>query len=278
MKTISNELKAEILNGTIANCLKITLNSGIVHGFTDHNKTLVVDGVTYLPAPGLQKIKMNNSLGTSVSNQEFGSAWVDVPESDLIAGKFDNAEVDLYWVSWKNPSYGKFPAYSGKLGALTWSESGFQADIVSSLKDLERLIGPIVTANCRHDLYGTSKKGCVGYCGVNKANFTFHGTISSVIKNKYSYGVTGLSNAAGFFSSGTMLMTSGPAAGATLYIKTHASGELTLSIPSPYSLEIGDTFDIYAGCDLTLATCRGKFGNLANFGGFPHIKAQVNFK
>jgi uncharacterized phage protein (TIGR02218 family) len=33
----------------------------------------------------------------------------------------------------------------------------------------------------------------------------------------------------------------------------------------------GDAFTIRAGCDKRLATCAAKFGNVANFRGFPHI-------
>ena len=36
-------------------------------------------------------------------------------------------------------------------------------------------------------------------------------------------------------------------------------------------VEVGDTFAITAGCDKRWSTCREKFGNGANFRGFPHI-------
>ena len=35
--------------------------------------------------------------------------------------------------------------------------------------------------------------------------------------------------------------------------------------------EIGNTFDIFAGCDKRFETCQVKFANAANFRGFPHI-------
>jgi uncharacterized phage protein (TIGR02218 family) len=33
----------------------------------------------------------------------------------------------------------------------------------------------------------------------------------------------------------------------------------------------GDAFVVTAGCDKTLATCRDRFANVANFRGFPHM-------
>ncbi|MGB6118824.1 MAG: phage BR0599 family protein, partial [Mesorhizobium sp.] len=35
--------------------------------------------------------------------------------------------------------------------------------------------------------------------------------------------------------------------------------------------EAGDAFEIVAGCDKRLETCRGKFGNVLNFQGFPYL-------
>jgi uncharacterized phage protein (TIGR02218 family) len=39
----------------------------------------------------------------------------------------------------------------------------------------------------------------------------------------------------------------------------------------PRPIEVGDTFDITAGCDKRLETCRDRFSNVVNFGGFPHM-------
>jgi uncharacterized phage protein (TIGR02218 family) len=33
----------------------------------------------------------------------------------------------------------------------------------------------------------------------------------------------------------------------------------------------GATFQIFAGCDKRVATCRAKFANAVNFRGFPHM-------
>ena len=40
---------------------------------------------------------------------------------------------------------------------------------------------------------------------------------------------------------------------------------------------VGDTIYLYPGCDRTLATCTAKFGNSANFGGFPFIPTKNPF-
>jgi uncharacterized phage protein (TIGR02218 family) len=39
----------------------------------------------------------------------------------------------------------------------------------------------------------------------------------------------------------------------------------------PRPIQAGDTFSITAGCDKRFETCRDRFSNVVNFGGFPHM-------
>jgi len=51
------------------------------------------------------------------------------------------------------------------------------------------------------------------------------------------------------------------------------SGIFVLTQALPYAPAAGDTFVVYPGCDKSQRTCRLKFNNLANFGGFPYVPA-----
>ena len=53
---------------------------------------------------------------------------------------------------------------------------------------------------------------------------------------------------------------------ALLMPERHSSAE-TLNL----SRQVADTFNIIAGCDKLAATCKTKFSNMVNFGGFPFI-------
>ena len=46
---------------------------------------------------------------------------------------------------------------------------------------------------------------------------------------------------------------------------------LTLWQPMTRPILVGDAFTVSAGCDKRFATCRDRFGNIANFRGFPHM-------
>lgn len=72
----------------------------------------------------------------------------------------------------------------------------------------------------------------------------------------------------GFYSFGYA-----QALGARRGVLSHVGADIVLSSPVP-DLAIGDNIMVAAGCDKRIATCQGKFNNVANFGGFkfiPHV-------
>lgn len=44
-----------------------------------------------------------------------------------------------------------------------------------------------------------------------------------------------------------------------------------------YGMKVGDSVELYAGCDHTVTTCRDKFANQVNFGGFPSLPTRNPF-
>jgi len=50
-----------------------------------------------------------------------------------------------------------------------------------------------------------------------------------------------------------------------------ATGEFTLFLPMPFQIAEEDIFQVFAGCDKRLTTCKDKFDNVINFQGFPYI-------
>jgi uncharacterized phage protein (TIGR02218 family) len=56
----------------------------------------------------------------------------------------------------------------------------------------------------------------------------------------------------------------------------HQGGRVSLS-GAPRALGVGSSVDASAGCDKSLGTCRDKFGNHVNFGGFPWIPTKNPF-
>lgn len=278
MRTISANLKTDLINGLRATIIKITTVGGSVYGYTDHDFKLVVDSVTYNPAPGLKRTNLTATTDSQVSNQEFGSAWVDAPEEEMISGKFDNATVEVAFCSWQNPGYGRVVIDKGTLGVIQWTADGFRADMQSHMRQLQRNINFVFTAGCRHALFSQFDNTHIGACTLNKASYTWSGTVSSIVTQRSKFTTTGLSQANGVCTNGLLTWTSGPNNGLSYEVKAHTvtgSTTIELFLPTIYDIAAGHSFSITAGCDKTLATCKAKFNNVVNFGGFPHIQTEV---
>ena len=124
---------------------------------------------------------------------------------------------------------------------------------------------------CRHALYG---RGCTLDIGL----FETPGTVTAVAGASVTvFEAAGVPD--GWWRGGVLRF--GVALG---FVIGHAGAVLALSRPMPeLSAALADpptdpvTVALAPGCDLRPETCRAKFGNLANFGGFPELKGQNPF-
>lgn len=117
---------------------------------------------------------------------------------------------------------------------------------------------------CRHVLYSSG-------CGALKESFRVDGTVAAVSGIAVQV-VAAASKPDGYFVGGMFATTT---AGVRMIVG-HAGINLTLSAPM-VGLKAGDTVQLYAGCDHTMAHCKDRFANLDNFGGFPFIPVKNPF-
>lgn len=279
MRQIDAELYQDIQDGNICRLIKLTTKTGEVYGWCDSDMPLIVEGVTYNPAPALRSLDYVSTADTEVSAQQISAGWVDVPEQDIASGILDGAEVEASWASHENPQNGRLVVFLGKIDNITYTENGFKAEIMSFMKQLERNIGQVYSASCRHKLFSTQKPGHSGACLLSETSYTFNATVSAVVKNRWKFEASGLTQTEGYFSNGKLTFTSGNNKGLHFQVKTHsAGGTLELFLPTGKYINVGDNFTIQAGCDKTFETCKSKFNNVVNFGGFPHINPNVNYR
>lgn len=80
-----------------------------------------------------------------------------------------------------------------------------------------------------------------------------------------------------WFTGGGLIFETGDNAGRLVEVKEwpgDSFGSLTLFLPTPYEVQLGDLGRIYPGCDKKLQTCIDKFNNVLNFRGEPYIPGQ----
>ncbi len=158
---------------------------------------------------------------------------------------------------------------SGFLGQVTRGEASFSAELRGLAAKLDQSAGRVFQRTCGWEL-GDAR------CQIDLGAAAHHGsgTVQSVISN-FEFAASGIDSfASGVFSRGKIAWISGDNAGLQVEIKIHSQGtpsRLSLFLPMPRPMQAGDAFTITAGCDKSLATCRDRFSNVVNFGGFPHM-------
>lgn len=273
MKTLDAGLAAHLAGGvtTLCHCWRVQRRDGLVLGFTDHDRDLVIDGTTYKAASGFTATAIEDQLGLAVSNLDVDGALSSaaITEDDLNAGLYDDASVTILRVNWQDVSQ-RVIVRSGFLGSVTRGETAFSAELRGLAASLDQTAGRVFQRTCAWEL-GDAR------CQIDLGAAAHHGsgTVASVISN-FDFTASGIGSfASGIFSRGKIVWATGNNAGLEIEVKAHSQGapnsRLSLFLPMPRPIEIGDTFSITAGCDKRFETCRDRFSNVVNFGGFPHI-------
>ncbi|HUD53509.1 DUF2163 domain-containing protein [Parvibaculum sp.] len=273
MKNISPELAAHLAGGvtTLCNCWKLTRADGRVMGFTDHDGDLVFDGVTFEAAAGFTASAIESSAGLAVDNLDlaggFNSERLD--ESELAAGLYDDAGVEIWRVNWRAPEQ-RLLMRKGNLGEVSRGATGFTAELRGLAHRLNQPTGRLFQYGCDADL--GDARCCVD---LGAAAMRGEGVVVAVEENRIVT-ATGLGGfAEGWFERGRLVFADGANEGAGGEVKLHAatpSGAVVeLWQAAAREIAVGDSFSVTAGCDKQFTTCRAKFGNGANFRGFPHM-------
>lgn len=271
MRTVPAGLQAH-LDGeatTLCNAWRVVRRDGVVLGFTDHDRDLDVDGLTYLAASGFEasETEDGNSLSAEGGDVSGGFSADAITAEDLSAGRYDGAKVEVFLVNWQATGQ-RLLLRTAELGEVRREGGLFRAELRRLTHTLDQVKGRIYGRQCDAVL-GDAR------CGVNLAAYRATATVSAVTDDMHIE-VTGLSGfVERFFRYGVLSFTGGAAAGLSADIEDHrkAAGadSLTLWLPMAAGVAVGDTLQVTAGCDKRFSTCKVKFNNRLNFQGFPHM-------
>lgn len=273
MRNIPPALQAKLNSGvtTLCRCWVVTRRDGIVQGFTDHDRDVMLNDVLCRADTGFAGSEAVARLGLSIDGIEVSGALSDDSLNDdaLAAGRYDAAQVDMSVVDWSEPSLHVLMS-RGAIGEVRRDGAAFTAELRGLSDALNAETGRFYTPTCAADL-GDSR------CGVDLDDPLYRGAGGVIALNGVSaFTVSGLPDFAdGWFSGGRLTFTSGANEGDAIEVKRHRkdgeSVSLTLWQAMAQAIAPGDTFVVTAGCDKRFATCRDRFLNALNFRGFPHI-------
>jgi hypothetical protein len=167
MRTIPEEMAARIESGaaTLCHAWCLRRTDGVTLGFTDHDRDLVVDGVTCRAASGWTAGASESAVGFSAGSAAVAGGLDDaaIAEADVEAGLYDGAAVVLWRVDWSRPDL-KVRLWSATLARIRRDGVGFMAELDGPLARLERVVGRTYGRDC-DALFGD------GRCRVDPAAF-----------------------------------------------------------------------------------------------------------
>lgn len=267
MRALSDAFAAKLASGVtmLAHVWRVERRDGESFAFTDHDCLLAFDDLIAEPMHGVSAGVIEKSTGLSADSASIAGALSSaaIVEEDLARGIWDGARVDVFRVEWQAPE-DRVHLFAGRIGEVRRGTQAFEAELRGLQTALNVPVGRVFSRFCDADL-GDAR------CGVDieTAEFRGEGVIAEIM-GTHAFKASGLSAYADqWFARGRIVW----ADGGESEIATHRlEDELSIfELLDAAPLELGAAFTVYAGCDKRLETCRGKFANVVNFRGFPHM-------
>ncbi|HZU62723.1 MAG TPA: DUF2163 domain-containing protein [Novosphingobium sp.] len=247
----------------VATYWRIARTDGVALGFTTHDADLWFDGVLHQACPGMIPAAIRRSAAFDSDSAEVTGAITHAALNgeDLVSGRFDNARVIVGLVDWETLEHQ--PIYSGSLGQVSAEDGTFVGELLSRKAELARDIVPRTSPTCRADFCGTG-------CALSAVSYTHEASVTAY--DSTANAVTLSSDvAAAHLVSGALRWLDGPYAGMAMGIVDAAGSTAVLDTPLDRPLAGVVRVLLLEGCDRTLATCAGRFGNTLNFQGEPFL-------
>jgi uncharacterized phage protein (TIGR02218 family) len=267
MRNIPPDLAAALESSatTLCHCWRLTRRDGAVLGFTDHDCDLAFGGATFRASAGLDAAQAESATGFAVGGGDVQGALVDggLEDSDLASGLYDDASVEVWLVDWSDVSR-RVLMDVATIGEVRRTEFSFVAELRSIAHCFDQEHGRQFQRCCSADLGDDRCKAAV-----DGPDFSTGAAIVAVEQG----GVLVLADTAfeqDFFTNG-VLTTNGQRYAIKLHEKSGAHDRILLWSASQVALTTSARVNLQAGCDKSPETCQGKFANIVNFRGFPHM-------
>jgi uncharacterized phage protein (TIGR02218 family) len=272
MLPLSPNLRAK-LDQTITSfchCWRLARRDGFVIGFTDHDRDLNFNSVTYRARAGVTASELENVASLAPGVRDVIGALTDdsLNEKDLKNGLYDGASVETWLVDWYQPE-DRLLLDVATIGEVRRDDFSFTAELRSASHVFDQPRGRAFQLTCPADV-GDNR------CKINLASPSFF-RLATIISGHTDVFTATLDRDAsdGFLTGGIVSFETGPNAGARFAIRSHRQeyGHAIISLwtPAGAAAQANDIARLTAGCDKRPETCRTKFGNIVNFRGFPHM-------
>lgn len=282
MKACSAALASHLAQDSTTTALlwKLIRTDGTILGFTNHDQAIsftdsdsVGQVVVYEPTPGLTPSATDTTSDMSTS-QQTAIGFLEsesLTETDIFAGKYDYARVEIRLVNWADLTMGALLLKNSTMGVIKTKNGVFEAELRGLEFYLGTTVGDTYGPTCRWDLGDST-------CTINLAEWIQDGTVMSASDFRTFVPNSGLlmigsatpslPAPAGWFTFGIVTWLTGLNAGYAMECASWDGTTVELFENMPYTIQAGDTFSIEPGCDHSTGSngCT-KYSNIVNFGG-----------
>lgn len=222
--------------------------------------------------PGFQGFAVQTHAGMAVDNTEIAGVIDDVTikPSELQDGLWDLAEVRFFQVNWADLTMGQLKLRKGWVGNISLHRTLYVAELRGLMQALVRELGDLFSPDCQADL-GDAR------CKVDLVPLTVTGTVTSVTDRRIFID-TSRTEVNAWFEGGVITWTSGLNNQRHMEIEAYngTTKQFSLFLAMSNSIQVGNTYSVYPGCDKRIATCIAKFNNVNNFRGYPYTPGLDN--
>lgn len=274
MRNVATAFSDAIAEGSVRCCelFEVTVCTGATYYFTNHNEDIiwgVSPSVTYVALP-IQRETIGSNINLEVDTcilrlTNISSELAQVVEWNLL----DNLQVVIKRALW-DATYAAGMEIT--IFAGTANAAYNRNELVLTCSSLLNTLSIQVPRNtfqlpCNWSLFSTG-------CSLLEAAWKTSSTVSLTASDCYSIIDAAFVVPVGDiqkFHQGEVRVTCGNNNGIRRTILEAEDGLITVAVPFPNEMEVGDTYDYYPGCDKTPETCRDRFDNLSNFFGFCYL-------
>lgn len=273
MKKLHEGYRAHVKSGatTLSTCWRVLRNDGVSLGFTDHDEVIIFDGTSFEPTAGSDGSELTAKAGFAVDTSEMLGVLSSaaIAEDDVRLGRYNQAVVEIWKVNWRD-SEQRDLLRRDSIGDITREDGYFKAELRSAEIGLNVERGRLYQGLCGTNLGDAP-------CGIDlrtPQNWVVSEILAFSGNNRFVLsGLEGFE--ADWFIYGKAVWTSGQRIGVTDRVITQyrLSGVNQVTFEEDVSawVTVGDTLELFAGCDRRFSTCKSKYQNQINFRGFPHI-------
>lgn len=249
---------------TLALCWLVERRDGVTLALCDHDRDLVMAGVTYRAAPGMVPSAIVRAEGLDADTMDARGALhaAAISARDLDAGRWDGARVVMSAVDWSDAQAVPIALGEGTIGEVEVRDSAFTAELRGSAARLERAVTEATSPECRAEL------------GDRRCRVAMAGRRRFARVVACDEAVLTLDEAepgAGAYAEGWVRWLGGANAGLESAVLDSEERSVTLRAAPPFAVEAGVLIEVVEGCDKRIATCAGRFNNAVNFRGEPYL-------